>query len=135
MFYTLCIFVCIFVILLTVILNIQEAYDMESDAVSTIEQIKNEIDHWQTDWENLKYDLKNPDKWDFPEFSPEGRDKKAYLEEQMRQSQNNVRYYIKQLKELQDNNINNTGDSSILGKRTSSNVKDFLPNIDNKRSN
>lgn len=53
----------------------------------------------------------------------------------MRQSQNNVRYYIKQLKELQDNNINNTGDSSILGKRTSSNVKDFLPNIDNKRSN
>lgn len=70
LFYTLCIFVYIFVILLTVILNIQQVYAMESDAVSTIEYTKDMIDYWQNDWENLKDDLINPDKWDFPEFSP-----------------------------------------------------------------
>lgn len=38
----------------------------------------------------------------------------------MRQSQKNVTHFIRQLKQLEENNINNTGDCSVLGKRTSS---------------
>jgi hypothetical protein len=87
---------------------------------------------------NKEYKERNYENLNSNDLSPEDLEHKAQLKEYINDGKKCIKDTIKQLKQAQDSlatNNNNPQDSSLLGKRSVTEINELSENIDYKRKN
>ncbi len=114
--------------------------DTDPDLLRYIEELKRTVEYWQNDMDSLnkEYKERNYENLNSNDLSPEDLEHKAQLKEYINDGKKCIKDTIKQLKQAQDSlatNNNNPQDSSLLGKRSVTEINELSENIDYKRKN